>query len=77
MAKSMSVLTFLMKIGAASDEIHVVVKERPRNLGIAKSLRWLELHGSQSILEARLEYVVIGRENITMQIRLKDYCTKI
>lgn len=77
MARSMSVLTFLTKIGASSDDIPVVVKEGPKELGTAKSLRWLELHGSPGILEARLEYVVIGRETITMQMRLKDYNTKI
>lgn len=77
MAKSMNVLTFLGKIGAASDDIPVTVKEGPKELGTTKSLRWLELHGSPGILEARLEYAVIGREGITLQIRLKDYNTKI
>ena len=77
MAKSMKVLTFLAKIGAASDDIPVVVKEGPKELGTAKSLRWLELHGSPGILEARLEYANVGREKITLQIRLKDYNTKI
>lgn len=77
MAKSMNVLTFLGKIAASSDDIPVVVKDGARELGTAKSLRWLELHGSPGILEARLEYAIIGRESVILQIRLKDYNTKI
>lgn len=75
--KRTAVLGFLWCIGAASDDIPVTVKEGSKVLGTAKSLRWLELHGSPGILEARLEYAVIGREEITLQIRLKDYNTKI
>ena len=74
--KRTTVLGFLWCIGAASDDIPVTVKEGSKVLGTAKSLRWLELHGSPGILEARLEYAVIGREEITLQIRLKDYNTK-
>lgn len=77
MAKSMNVLTFLGKIAVSSDDIPVVVKDGARELGTAKSLRWLELHGSPGILEARLEYAIIGRESVTLQIRLKDYNTKL
>ena len=47
-----------------------------KTLGTAKSLRWLELHGSPGVLEARLEYAIIGRQEITLQVRLKDYNTK-
>ena len=57
-------------------DIPVTVKEGPKTIGTAKSLRWLELHGSPGVLEARLEYAVIGRQEITLQIRLKDYNTK-
>lgn len=77
MAKSMKVLDFLMKIGGASDDIPVSIKEGSKELGTARSLHWLETHGSPGVLEARLEYAVIGRENITLQVRLKDYNTKI
>ena len=76
MAKRLNVLSFLCCIGAASDDIPVTVKEGPKTIGTAKSLRWLELHGSPGILEARLEYAVIGRQEITLQSRLKDYNTK-
>ena len=72
MAKK-NVSSFLCCIGAASDDIPV---EGPKTIGTAKSLRWLELHGSPGVLEARLEYAVIGRQEITLQIRLKDYNTK-
>mgnify|MGYP001526240668 FL=1 len=54
----------------------MTVKEGPKTLGTAKSLRWLELHGSPGVLEARLEYAIIGRQEITLQVRLKDYNTK-
>ena len=73
----MKVLDFLMKIGGASDDIPVSVKEGTKEIGTAKSLRWLELHGSPGILEARLEFAVIGRDSITLQVRFKDYNTKI
>lgn len=76
MANRLSVLSFLCCIGAASDDIPVTVKEGPKTIGTAKSLRWLELHGSPGVLEARLEYAVIGKQEITLQIRLKDYNTK-
>ena len=62
MAKRPSVLSFLCCIGAASEDIPVTVKEGPKTLGTAKSLRWLELHGSPGVLEARLEYAIIGRQ---------------
>ena len=75
MAKK-NVSSFLCCIGAASDDIPVAVKEGPKTIGTARSLRWLELHGSPGVLEARLEYAVIGRQEITLQIRLKDYNTK-
>ena len=74
MAKRLSVLSFLCCIGAARDDIPV--KEGPKTIGTAKSLRWLELHGSPGVLEAHLEYAVIGKQEITLQIRLKDYNTK-
>ena len=76
MAKRPSVLSFLCCIGAASEDIPVTVKEGPKTLGTAKSLRWLELHGSPGVLEARLEYAIIGRQEITLHVRLKDYNTK-
>ena len=76
LAKRLIVLSFLCCIGAASDDIPVTVKEGPKTIGTAKSLRWLELHGSPGVLEARLEYAVIGKQEITLQIRLKDYNTK-
>lgn len=62
MAKRLSVLSFLCCIGAASDDIPVTVKEGPKTIGTAKSLRWLELHGSPGVLEAHLEYAVIGKQ---------------
>ena len=74
MAKRPSVLSFLCCIGAASEDIPVTVKEGPKTLGTAKSLR--ERHGSPGVLEARLEYAIIGRQEITLQVRLKDYNTK-
>lgn len=77
MAKSMRVLEFLSKIGPSSDDIPVTIKEGINTLGTAQSLRWLEAHGSPGILEAQLEHADIGREGITLQIRLKAYNTKL
>lgn len=75
--KKITVLDFCNQIGAASDEIPVVVKAGSQEVGRFRSLYKLPVQAMPGVLEAKITYVTLGREEITIQVSLKDFNTKL
>lgn len=69
--------TFCSQIGAASEEIPVVVKAGMREIGRFRSLYKIPAQAMPGVLEAKITYVTMGREEIIIQVALKDYNTKL
>lgn len=70
--KKITVLDFCNQIGAASDEITVKIKDGSKEIGKFRSLYKVPTQATQRILEAKITYVTIGREEITIQVKIKD-----
>ena len=68
---------FCSQIGAASDEIPVVVKVGMQEIGHFRSLYKIPAQAMPGVLEAKITYVTMGREEIIIQVKLKDYNTKL
>lgn len=75
--RKITVLDFCNQIGAASDEIPVVVKAGMQEIGRFRSLYRVPAQAMPGVLEAKIAYVTMGREEIIMQVASKDYNTKL
>ena len=74
--KKITVLDFCNQIGAASDEIPVVVKAGPLTIGRFTSLYMLPAASMPGTLEAKINFVTLKRDEIVIQVTLKAYSTK-
>ena len=74
--KKITVLDFCNQIGAASDEIPVVVKAGPLTIGRFVSLYMLPAASMPGTLEAKINFVTLKRDEIVIQVTLKAYSTK-
>ena len=63
--------------GAASVEIPVVVIAGMQNFGRFRSLYKIPAQAMPGVLEAKITYVTMGREEIIIQVAVKDYITKL
>ena len=72
--RKITVFDFCSQIGAASEEIPVVVKAGMREIG---RLYKIPAQAMPGVLEAKITYVTMGREEIIIQVALKDYNTKL
>lgn len=75
--RKITVFDFCSQIGAASDEIPVVVKAGMQEIGHFRSLYKIPAQAMPGVLEAKITYVTMGREEIIIQVKLKDYNTKL
>ena len=75
--RKITVLDFCNQIGAASDEIPVVVNAGMREIGRFHSLYKIPTQAMPGVLEAKISYVTMEREKIIIQVVLKDYNTKL
>ena len=75
--KNLTVFNFCSQIGAASDEIPVVVKAGMQEIGRYRSLYKIPVQAMPGVLDAKIAYVTLGREEIIIQVTLKDYSTKL
>ena len=75
--RTITVFDFCSQIGAASEEIPVVVKAGMREIGRFRSLYKIPAQAMPGVLEAKITYVTMGREEIIIQVALKDYNTKL
>ena len=74
--KKITVLDFCNQIGAASDEIPVVVKAGPLTIGRFTSLYMLPAASMPGTLEAKINFVTLKRDEIVIQVTPKAYSTK-
>lgn len=74
--KKITVSDFCNQIGAASDEIPVVVKTGMQEIGRFRSLYKIPAQAMPGVLDAKIAYVTMGREEVIIQVTLKDYNTK-
>ena len=70
--RKMSVLDFTNKVD--SEDIPIIVREGPNVVGRFRSLRELGSHGMPGILEANIQDVTIGRDEIVIRIKFKSFC---
>lgn len=75
--KKITVLDFCNQIRVDSEEIPVVIKTGSQKIGRVRSLYKLPTQVMPGLLEAKINYVTLGREEIIMQVTLKDYNTKL
>lgn len=75
--RKITVLDFCNQIGAASDEIPVVIKAGMQEIGHFRSLYKLPAQAMPGVLEAKIAYVTMGREEIIIQVASKSYTTKM
>lgn len=74
--KKITVLDFCNHIGAASDEIPVVVRAGMQVIGRFRSLYKIPNVAMPGVLEAKINFVTLQRDEITIQVSLKDFNTK-
>lgn len=67
--KKINVIDFCNQIGAASDKIPVVIKAGTKKIGEYSCLYKIPGHAMPGVLEAKITYVTIGREEITIQVK--------
>ena len=75
--RKITVFDLCSKIGAAREELPVVVKAGMREIGRFRSLYKIPAQAMPGVLEAKITYVTMGREEIIIQVALKDYNTKL
>ena len=73
--KKITVLDFCNQIGAASDEIPVVVKAGLQEIGRFRSLHHLPAVAMPGVLEAKIKFVTLRCVEIVIQITPKDFNT--
>ena len=69
--KKLTVFNFCSQIGAASDEIPVVVKAGMQEIGRYRSLYKIPVQAMPGVLDAKIAYVTLGREEIIIQIKIE------
>lgn len=74
--KKITVFDFCRQIGAASDEIPVVVKAGMQEIGRFRSLYKIPNVAMSGVLEAKINFVTLQRDEIIIQVSLKDFNTK-
>ena len=74
--KKITVSQFCSQIGAASEEIPVVVRAGLQEIGRFRSLFKLPVQAMPNVSEAKISYVTLNREEIIIQVTLKDFSTK-
>ena len=74
--KKITVFDFCSQIGAASDEIPVVVKAGMQEIGRFRSLYKIPDVAMPGVLEAKINFVTLQRTEIIIQVSLKDFNTK-
>ncbi|MFR2945831.1 MAG: hypothetical protein ACLTL5_02575 [Oscillospiraceae bacterium] len=74
--KKITVFDFCRQIGAASDEIPVVVKTGLQEIGRFRSLYKIPDVAMPGVLEAKINFVTLQRTEIIIQVSLKDFNTK-
>lgn len=74
--KKITVFDFCLQIGAASDEIPVVVKAGMQEIGRFRSLYKIPDVAMPGVLEAKINFVTLQRTEIIIQVSLKDFNTK-
>lgn len=74
--KKITVFDFCRQIGAASDEIPVVVKAGMQEIGRFRSLYKIPDVAMPGVLEAKINFVTLQRTEIIIQVSLKDFNTK-
>ena len=75
--KKITVLDFCSQIGAASDEIPVVVKDGTQVIGRFSSLYSIPSKAAPDVLDAKVNFVTLKCSEIITQVTLKDYNTKL
>lgn len=68
-----TVFDFCRQIGAASDEIPVVVKAGAQVIGRFSSLYSIPSKAVPGMLEAKVNFVTLKCSEIIIQVKLKDY----
>lgn len=76
MAK-ITVFDFCRQIGAASDKIPVVVKAGAQVIGRFSSLYSIPSNASPGVLETKVNFVTLKCSEIIIQVKLKDYNSKL
>ncbi len=74
--RKITVLDFCNQIGAASDEIPVVVKAGMQEIGRFRSLYKIPSVAMSGVLEAKINFVTLQRAEIIIQVSLKDFNMK-
>ncbi len=74
--RKITVFDFCSQIGAASDEIPVVVKAGLQEIGRFRSLYKIPDVAMPGVLEAKINFVTLQRTEIIIQVSLKDFNTK-
>ena len=74
--REITVFDFCSQIGAASDEIPVVVKAGMQEIGRFRSLYKIPSVAMPGVLEAKINFVTLQRDEIIIQVSLKDFNTK-
>lgn len=74
--RKITVLDFCNQIGAASDEIPVVVKAGMQEIGRFRSLYRIPSVAMPGVLEAKINFVTLQRAEIIIQVSLKDFNLK-
>ena len=69
MARRMTVLQFASEIGAGSDEIPVTIRRGAEVIGRARSLYRLPATGSVGVLESKISFVTIKRDEVVIQVK--------
>lgn len=70
--RRLTVLEWLTVIGCASDQIETVVCYGSETVCKGWSPQWLAGHGPVGPLEARVNFVTLTRDRITIQAKPKD-----
>ena len=74
--RKITVLDFCNQIGAASDEIPVVVEAGMQEIGRFRSLYKIPSVAMPGVLEAKINFVTLQRAEIIIQVSLKDFNMK-
>ncbi len=74
--RKISVLEFCSQIGAASDDIPVVVKAGSKEIGRFQNLHRIPSVAAPGVLEAKITFVSVMRAEIIIQVRVGSFTTK-
>lgn len=74
--KKLTVFDFVSQIVGDGDEIPVAVRAGLQELGRFHSLLHLRTTAMPGVLEAKINFVTLQRDEIIIQVSLKDFNTK-